>query len=94
MLINHIHKETYWHTVCNIQYIHRIMWAGQHLVRSYVLKTTPCLSPPKNLMVSEYQVQPFTPMHKSCTMSHLCHTWEAFYFFFKIHREVQEVIMV
>lgn len=47
MLINHIHKETYWHTVCSIQYIRRIMWAGQHLVRSYVLKTTPCLSPLK-----------------------------------------------
>lgn len=33
MLINHIHKETYWHTVCSIQYIHRIMWAGQHLIK-------------------------------------------------------------
>lgn len=90
MLINHIHKETYWHTVCSIQYIHRIMWAGQHFIGSYVLKTT-LFSPPKNLMVSGYQVLPLTQMHKS--IYHLCHTWDAF-FFFKIHREVQEVIMV
>lgn len=93
MLINHIHKETYWHTVCSIQYIHTIIWAGQHLVRSYVLKTTPRLSPPKSLMVSGYQVQPFTLMHKSCTTSHLCRIWDAF-FYFNIHRVVQEVIMV
>lgn len=78
MLINYIHKETYWHTVCSIQYIHKIMWAGlnKHLIRSYILKTTP-FSPPKNLMVSGYQVQSFTPMHKSCTISHV--TWDAFF---------------